>query len=67
VTSIKGAQGGYYLTRHPKDITAYDVLSAVELSLFEKAEDTVKQYAPEVDDAISSLVLTKPMKRSATL
>lgn len=59
VTSIKGAQGGYFLTRHPKEITAYDVLSAVELSLFEKAESTVKQYAPEIDDTISSLVFDK--------
>lgn len=59
VASIKGAQGGYHLTRHPKDITAFDILSAVELSLFEKAEDTVKQFAPEVNEAINCLVFDK--------
>lgn len=59
VTSIKGAQGGYHLARHPKEITAYDILSAVELSLFEKAEDTVKQNAPEINDAIICLVFDK--------
>lgn len=59
VTSIKGAQGGYLLARHPKEITAYDILSAVELSLFEKAEDTVKQNAPEINDAINCLVFDK--------
>jgi len=59
VNSIKGAQGGYHLARHPKEITAYDILSAVELSLFEKAEDTVKQHAPEINDAINCLVFDK--------
>ena len=30
VTSVKGAQGGYMLTRSPGEISAYQVLSAVE-------------------------------------
>lgn len=38
VTSVKGAQGGYLLARMPRQISAYDILSAVELSLFEPAE-----------------------------
>jgi Rrf2 family protein len=40
VISAKGAQGGYHLSRPAKDITAFDVLSATETSLFEKAEET---------------------------
>jgi len=52
VNSTKGAQGGYQLARMPQQITVYDVLSAVELSLFEKTEDTVSNKAPEIDKAM---------------
>jgi Rrf2 family protein len=55
VTSVKGAQGGYLLTRMPREITAYDVLSAVEISLFESAENTVTEKAPHIDSAMKSL------------
>ena len=41
VISAKGAQGGYNLARPARNITAFDVLSATETSLFEKAEETV--------------------------
>ena len=37
VNSIKGSQGGYQLSRHPREITAYDILSSIEISLMEKA------------------------------
>lgn len=52
VNSVKGAQGGYMLTRMPQRITVLDVLSAVEQSLFESAEQTVQDRAPEIDSAI---------------
>jgi Rrf2 family protein len=52
VTSIKGAQGGYMLTRSPEQITVYDVLAAIETSLFEKVEETVKEKAPAIDAAM---------------
>lgn len=52
VNSVKGAQGGYQLTRMPGQITAFDVLSAVELSLFEPTEETVTQKAPELETAM---------------
>lgn len=52
VNSVKGAQGGYQLIRTPQQITALDVLSAVELSLFERAEDTVREKAPEVESVM---------------
>lgn len=52
VTSIKGAQGGYMLTRSPAQITVYDVLAAIETSLFEKVEDTVSEKAPAIDTAM---------------
>jgi len=52
VSSIKGAQGGYQLTRMPGQISVFDVLSAVELSLFELTEETVLGKAPEIEAAM---------------
>jgi Rrf2 family protein len=56
VTSVKGAQGGYMLTRMPRDISVYDVLLTIESSLFEGAEPTVESKAPQIDSAMQSLV-----------
>lgn len=52
LVSVKGAQGGYRLAKMPRQITAFTVLSAVELSLFEKTEDTVLDKAPEIEKAM---------------
>jgi Rrf2 family protein len=52
LNSVKGAQGGYQLARIPRQITVGDILSAVELSLFEKTKDTASDNAPEIDKAI---------------
>lgn len=56
VSSQKGAQGGYLLTRPPREISAYDVLLSVETALFQKAESTAPEKAPQVDAALDSLV-----------
>ncbi|AUS97996.1 transcriptional regulator [Clostridium thermosuccinogenes] len=56
VNSVKGAQGGYQLTQMPQKITVFDVLSAVELSLFEPAEETVPDKAPEIEAAMRMCV-----------
>ena len=48
VTSIKGAQGGYRLARMPIDITVFEVLSAIETSLFEKTEETVENKVSQL-------------------
>jgi Rrf2 family protein len=56
VKSVKGAQGGYQLVRMPGQITVLDVLSAVETSLFEAAEGTVPEKAPEIEAAMRSSV-----------
>ncbi|MDF2486087.1 MAG: transcriptional regulator, partial [Herbinix sp.] len=53
VHSIKGSQGGYQLSRAPRQITVYDVLHSVELSLFEKAEETIAGTLPEIEAAIN--------------
>ncbi len=52
VTSVKGAQGGYQLARMPRQMTALDVLTAVETTLFDKTEDTVFDKAPEIEYAM---------------
>ncbi|NLW58987.1 MAG: Rrf2 family transcriptional regulator [Firmicutes bacterium] len=52
VFSAKGAQGGYQLARIPREISVYDVLSAVEVSLFEPTQDTVPDRAPEIEKAL---------------
>ncbi|MGI6161525.1 MAG: RrF2 family transcriptional regulator [Christensenellales bacterium] len=59
VNSVKGAQGGYILTRAPRNITAYDVLSAIEQSLFEATEDTVTDRRPDIDSTMQELVFNK--------
>lgn len=40
VTSVKGPQGGYKLSKSPDSITAADILCAFETSLFEKTEQS---------------------------
>ncbi|MBR2179153.1 MAG: Rrf2 family transcriptional regulator [Selenomonadaceae bacterium] len=54
VKSIKGSQGGYQLARSPRDITAYDILSAIELGLMEQTVSESK--FPELDKAINENV-----------
>lgn len=56
VSSVKGAQGGYMLARPPREISAYQVLLAVENALMEKTEETAAQKAPAIDAALRSLV-----------
>ena len=54
VTSIKGSQGGYQLMYKPTDITVYDILAAIELSLMEPTFSESK--FPELDKAINTCV-----------
>lgn len=52
VLSSKGAQGGYQLARMPEEITVLDILTAVEIGLFEQTQDTVPEAAPEIEKAL---------------
>ena len=56
VSSAKGAQGGYLLGRSPKQITAYEILCAIEHALFEQSAPTVADSAPEIETAMQSYV-----------
>jgi Rrf2 family protein len=66
VISVKGAQGGYQLSRKPSQITAYDILSAVEQSLFESSDATVAGKAPEIDAAMKKLLFDALDKAAKT-
>lgn len=56
VNSIKGSQGGYQLSKEPQQITVYEILSAVETSLFENTEETIKDKSPEIEAAMREAV-----------
>lgn len=59
VRALKGAQGGYLLTRAPQEITAYEILNCLEHSLFEPTEESVAPRADEVEKAMQSGVFSK--------
>jgi len=63
VVAVKGAQGGYQLARHPKDISVFDVLSAIEYSVFEKTEETVEKNRPDIEKVMQREVFT-PLDRA---
>ncbi len=56
VNSIKGAQGGYQLAKQPTTITVFDILSAIELSLFEKTEAATSDKSPAIDKALENCI-----------
>lgn len=58
VLSEKGSQGGYRLARSAKRISAFDIISAVEPSVAEPADETVRQNAPALEDAMKKVVFS---------
>lgn len=56
VLSVKGPQGGYQLARLPRDITAYDVLASVELTLFRGSDERLIPNDPAIESALKALV-----------
>ncbi|WP_027396697.1 RrF2 family transcriptional regulator [Anaerovibrio lipolyticus] len=59
VISIKGSQGGYFLNREPNSITAYDVLTAIEIAMVEKTDSTVEEKQPLLDKAMQEIVFSQ--------
>jgi Rrf2 family protein len=55
VISLKGSQGGYQLSRRPAEITAYDILSAIELALMEETSGAADKR-PVLDSALRAKV-----------
>lgn len=60
VNSIKGSQGGYRLARPPKEITAYDILSVIELTLMENTDPATGDNMPEIDSVLDAYIY-RPM------
>lgn len=56
VTSIKGSQGGYQLSKPADKMTVLEILQAVEISLFEKTDRSVSDEAIDIENALKSLV-----------
>jgi len=59
VNSVKGAQGGYQLSKASSEITAGDILRATELSLFEKTDSSIASGPVEIDKSMEALVWNK--------
>ena len=55
VHSLKGSQGGYQLSRRPGEISAYDILSAIELGLLE-VPDKAAEKMPVLDRALATRI-----------
>lgn len=58
VTSVKGAQGGYRLSRPASEISVYDILSALEQMLFEPTDQSVDEKAPLIESTLREDVYT---------
>lgn len=58
VLAIKGAQGGYKLSRPPQEISVYEILRALEQSLFEKTAESVLQKAENIEKAMQESVFS---------
>ena len=56
VTSSKGSQGCYHLARSAQEITAWDVLVAIELPLTEKAGPATGDAQEDLEQALASSV-----------
>ena len=59
VVSTKGAQGGYHLARHPQDISVYDIFAAIEMSLIEKAKDTVSESNKAIETTMRKIIFDR--------
>jgi len=59
IQSIKGARGGYQLTRAANKISALDALAAVENTLLEKTGDTVSAQSPATETALREKVFDR--------
>jgi Rrf2 family protein len=57
VLSIKGSRGGYQLCKAPKDITSFDILSAIEISLFEKTSEPLLEGERPIEKTIQDSIL----------
>ncbi len=56
VSSSKGAQGGYLLAAEPDRISALEVLSTIEASIFEPTQATTEDSAPDIERTLQKSI-----------
>lgn len=56
VNSIKGSSGGYQLSRPAEKITSFEILNAIENSLFEETEAITSEKASHINSALTFLL-----------
>lgn len=56
VLSAKGSQGGYKLSRKPKDITVFEIMKALEIGLFENTEKTLDLEVNNIEEVLRESV-----------
>ncbi len=56
ITSTKGSQGGYHLSRAAKEISVFEILSSIETTIFEKTENTVDESDESIERAMQEIV-----------
>jgi Rrf2 family transcriptional regulator, cysteine metabolism repressor len=59
VFAAKGAQGGYKLSKPPQTINAFEILRALEQSLFEKTDESVSKQANDIEQAMQKTVFSE--------
>ncbi|ETA81620.1 RrF2 family transcriptional regulator [Youngiibacter fragilis] len=59
VVSVKGAQGGYLLSRPANEITMLEVFKAIEQTLFENTEETVPAKGQEIEKAMKDVIFDR--------
>ncbi len=58
VISTKGPKGGYTLSKKPSEISVYEILSALDSSLFEKTEKTIFTDEKSIENAMQKIVFS---------
>lgn len=66
VLSTKGSQGGYQLAKKPNEITALEILSAIEMALFERTSETVSEGSIYIERTMQEIVFDKLDKSITT-
>lgn len=56
VNSIKGSNGGYQLSRKSDQITVFDILNAIEFSLFEPTDPIASKKSYYINNALETLI-----------
>jgi len=59
VVSVKGSSGGYQLSRSSDHITAFEILNAIEVTLFEATENALADSAAHINTALENLIWGK--------